>query len=47
MFSEGGQEPINFSSAPDACALGARAMAEYVLLEGRQAGPQGQASVTR
>ena len=34
VFSEGGQDPINFSSAPDACALGAARMAEYVLLEG-------------
>jgi len=34
VFSEGGQDPINFSSAPDACALGAARVAEYVLLKG-------------
>jgi len=34
VFAEGGEEPINFSAAPDACALGACRVAEYVLLEG-------------
>jgi hypothetical protein len=34
VFSEGGEDPINFSAAPDACALGAARMAEYVLMNG-------------
>jgi hypothetical protein len=34
VFAEGGDEPINFSAAPDACALGASKMAEYVLMHG-------------
>jgi hypothetical protein len=34
VFAEGSQNPINYSSAPDACALGASQMAEYVLMKG-------------
>jgi len=34
VFSEGSAEPINFNAAPDACALGASQMAEYVLMRG-------------
>lgn len=34
VFAEGGDEPINFNAAPDACALGASRMAEYVLIKG-------------
>ena len=34
VFAEGGADAINFSAAPDACALGASRMAEYVLMNG-------------
>ncbi len=34
VFSEGGDDAINFSAAPDACALGAARVAEYVLMKG-------------
>jgi hypothetical protein len=34
VFAEGGKDPINFSAAPDACALGAARMAEFVLMNG-------------
>jgi hypothetical protein len=34
VLAEGGAEAINFSAAPDACAMGASRVAEYVLLKG-------------
>ena len=34
VFAEGGDDPINFTAAPDACALGASRMAEYALTKG-------------
>jgi hypothetical protein len=33
-FAENSEEAINFTSAPDACALGALKVAEYVLMDG-------------
>jgi len=37
VFAEKGDEPMNFRSAPDACALGALRMADFVLLGGAKA----------
>jgi hypothetical protein len=37
VFAEKGEEPMNFRSTPDACALGALRMADYVLLVGVKA----------
>jgi hypothetical protein len=34
VFAEGGEHPINFTAAPDACALGALRMAEHALMQG-------------
>jgi hypothetical protein len=34
VLAEGGDDAINFSAAPDACAMGASRVAEYVLLRG-------------